>query len=171
MFQIEWDSQAIAQRDSFMQFQGEWDYFLEHSAKDLAEYAQTYFTPMLKGVRSSPGGNGDTAKSVQPSIAHNSNGFEISYNGLLSAYWLDVGNFPASQYIEASTFGLKSFPVDKRHGINMPMAKIHGMGHFTPGVPLHWSEETVKHMNDDDIAFEIMEKWLNVFLDEVVIKA
>jgi hypothetical protein len=170
MFKVEWDSKSVAQAKAFTDFRGDWEYMLEHTAKDLAEYAKTYFEPMLEGVRPSPKGNGDTKQSITYDISQHGTGFEVTYNGLLSAYYLDVGNFPASSVLTASQFGMKMFPVDKRFGVPFPAKEIHGMGHYTSGVPNHWSEETVRHMSDDDVAFEIAEKWMNVFLDEVVIR-
>jgi hypothetical protein len=166
MINLTWTEQAWNQANHFSEFESSWETFMHETAKDMAEYAKEYIKPMLN-VRTSPRGNGDTARSIDYSISTTGDGLEINYTGLLSAWWMDVGNFPAGEIMRAD--GIKAFPVDKRFGTPMYKKEIHGMGHFTPGVPTHWSEETVKHMDDDGVALEFAVKHLERFLSEVVI--
>lgn len=169
MITIGWTDQALAQATRFQDFKGDWDMALYKTSKDLADYAQQYFTPFLHSVRSSPSGNGDTARSVKSNITHTETGFEINYTGLISAYYMDVGNFDPGYVMTAASKGLKAFPVDRRFGTPTFSGAIHGMGYRTPGVPSHWSEETVKHMGTEGVAIEMAMKHMVEFLNEVVI--
>lgn len=168
MFTIQWTDMAKLQRDRFLSFGQGWESFMIQTSDELANYAQEYFKPMLN-VRSSPRGNGDTKDSIKHDITHGADGFTITYSGLLSAYYMDVGNFPPGAVLAANAFGMKNFPVDARYGAKRPSAQIHGMGSFTSGVPTHWSEETVKHMANDGKALEIAIEHMAEFLNEVVI--
>lgn len=166
---VQWTDQAIAQAQRFLSFEGDWDMSMYKTSRELAEYAQDYFTPFLKSVRSSPSGNGDTARSVKPMVQQNADGFEITYTGLISAYYMDVGNFAPGEVRYAASYGYKAFPVDRRFGNPNFMWMIHGMGARTPGVPNHWSEETAKHMSEDGVATEIAMNHFVEFMQSVVI--
>jgi hypothetical protein len=139
-----------------------------HTSEDLAKYAEEYFKPMLN-VRTNPRGNGDTKESIKHNINVHGDGFDIDFDGLLSAYYMDVGNFPAGQEMWAKSYGMSAFPVDKRFGSPIFTPVIHGMGSFTPGVPTHWSEKTVEHMASDGAAIDIAMNHFADFLREVVI--
>jgi hypothetical protein len=169
MFKIDWTPESISQKDRFLEFNSSWETMMEQNAHVLAEYAKEYFKPMLN-VRNNPRGNGDTAESIRYDINMNGGDFEVTYNGLLSALYMDVGNFPSGSVLSADEFGLKMFPVDKRFGVAFPTKTIHGMGHFTPGVPTHWSDETVRHMADDGVALEYAMEHLREFMSKVVIE-
>lgn len=162
-----WDQKAWDQADKFLAFRDDWDSFLMKTSKELADYAQEYFKPMLN-VRNNPRGNGDTKESIKSEITMNGDGFDIEYTGLLSAYYMDVGNFPAGQEMSARSFGMKAFPVDQRFGTPNWSAVIHGMGHYTSGVPTHWSEKTAEHLAEGK-AMEIAVDHFAEFLREVVI--
>lgn len=164
-----WTQSSWDQADKFLAFRDDWDTFMTKTAKELADYAQEYFKPMLN-VRNNPRGNGDTKESIQSEINHSADGFDIEYTGLLSAYYMDVGNFPAGQEMWANSYGMKAFPVDQRfYGKGMPYATvIHGMGHFTSGVPTHWSEKTAEHLAEGK-ALEIAVDHFAEFLRGVVI--
>lgn len=163
-----WDKLSLDQADRFVAFRGSYDIFLDRTAKELADYAVEYIKPMLN-VRNNPRGNGDTAASIQSSISQSDEGFDIDFNGLLSAYYMDVGNFPPGEVLDAASYGFKAFPVDQRFGNPNFQRTIHGMGSFTPGVPTHWSEKTATHMAEDGIAIESAMKYFSEFLSEVVI--
>lgn len=169
MFTIKWDDHAWAQAQRFQNYKGDWDESMYMMSRDLAEYAQEFFTPYLHSVRSDPAGNGETARSVHPVITQSKNGFVIEYTGLISAYYMDIGNFPPSYVMTADSKNLKAFPVDRRFGNTRFAKQIHGMGYETPGVPNHWSAETVKHMGEDGAALKIGMEWMEKFLSEVVI--
>jgi hypothetical protein len=166
---IQWTEQAWTQARRFLDFEGDWDKTMYMTSRDLTQYAQDFFTPYLHSVRSDPAGNGETARSVQPQVIQTDKGFEITYIGLISAYYMDVGNFPSGAVLDASEYGLKAFPVDRRFGNPFFAKTIHGMGAKTPGAPNHWSEETVKHMGEDGVAVEIALKHMNEFFRSVVI--
>jgi hypothetical protein len=140
-----WNQSAWDQADKFLAFRDDWDTFMMKTSKELADYAQEYFKPMLN-VRNNPRGNGDTRESIQSEINHSADGFDIEYTGLLSAYYMDVGNFPAGAVLDAGAFGMKAFPIDQRFGPPFLSRTIHGMGHYTSGVPTHWSEKTAEHL-------------------------
>jgi hypothetical protein len=163
-----WDSKSWEQADAFVAFGTGYDHFLVNTSKDLAEYAQEYFKPMLN-VRNNPRGNGDTKESIKYDITNPSGDFTIEYTGLLSAYYMDVGNFPAGAVLSSKAFGMNFFPIDKRFGPPFLARTIHGMGHYTPGAVTHWSEKTANHMAHDGVALEIAMEHFAEFLDQVVI--
>jgi hypothetical protein len=162
-----WNQSAWDQADKFLAFRDDWDTFMVKTSKELADYAQEYFKPMLN-VRNNPRGNGDTKESIQSEINHSADGFDIEYTGLLSAYYMDVGNFPAGAVLSAAAFEMKAFPVDARFGSPYFATEIHGMGHYTSGVPTHWSEKTATHLAEGK-ALEIAIDHFAEFLREVVI--
>jgi hypothetical protein len=169
-FNIEatWDSRAWDQAHAFESFGHAYDNFLIQTSKDLAEYAQEYFKPMLN-VRNNPRGNGDTKESIKYDITNPNGDFEIQYTGLISAYYMDVGNFPAGTVMTAKSKGMEFFPIDKRFGPPFLSRTIHGMGHYTPGAVTHWSEKTANHLAHDGVALEIAMEHFAEFLDSVVI--
>jgi hypothetical protein len=168
MLTLKWTDEAWSQAIRFLDAGLDWDRFMEKTTKDLAEYAQEYFKPMLN-VRTSPQGNGQTRDSIKYNIIRSGNEFTIEYTGLLSAYYMDVGNFPPGAVLDAQGFDMHFFPVDKRFGAAKPARYIHGMGSQTPGAPTHWSSKTAIHMAEDGAALEIALQHFSQFLHEVVI--
>jgi hypothetical protein len=162
-----WNQSSWDQADKFLAFQDDWNNFMTKTAQELADYAQEYFKPTLN-VRNNPRGNGDTKESIEAHINRKSDGFDIDYTGLLSAYYMDVGNFPAGQEMWANSYGMKAFPVDARFGSPIYSTVIHGMGHYTSGVPTHWSEKTVEHLAEGK-ALKIALEHFAEFLHGVVI--
>lgn len=122
-----------------------WASSFEAMAKELAILAENYFKPML-AVR--PNHTGATESSIRHEIHMSSDGFEITYYGLLSANYMDEGNFPPGAVLAADYYGYRAFPIDKRLGQPTFARTIHGMGARTPGVPTHWSEKTVEWLAD-----------------------
>jgi hypothetical protein len=134
-------------------------------AEDIAKVAEEYFKPMLN-VRGQH--TGALAASIQHTVTSRSNGWDLDYFGNFYGLYMDEGNFDPSVTLDASTFGMKAFPVDKRFGTPNFQSTIHGMGSLTPGVPTHYSEKTVEYLAEDkaaDLALKRMEE----FLSQVVI--
>jgi hypothetical protein len=162
-----WTQSSWDQANKFLAFRGDWDMFMYKTARELAEYAQEYFKPMLN-VRNNPRGNGDTKESIKAHITQSGDGFDIDFEGLLSAYYMDIGNGPPGVERWARSYGMHAFPVDQRFGSPVYATVIHGMGHYTSGVPTHWSEKTATHLAEGK-ALEIAVDHFAEFLREVVI--
>jgi hypothetical protein len=167
------DERSLKQLGYLQRWHSHW---LEHLHDDLAtalaEAARDYYKPFMKAKRTNVPGTGETAASVRYMINRKSDGFDIEYTGDLSALYMDTGNFPASEELRAPKGGVKkAFPVNKRSGVDVFFSTyIHGMGHYTPGVPTSASEKTVDWLEADKataLALKSMGDWL----DAVVIGA
>jgi len=130
----------------FMSVDNYWKPFMDALAKDLADLAVGHIKPMTVAQAEWNGcinGTGALSESVKSSISMAGNGFEITFDSLYYGKYMDVGNFPADSTITRSAH--KPFPVGARSGGEVTFSwTIHGMGHRTPGVPTHFSENTAE---------------------------
>ncbi|HDR8003426.1 TPA: hypothetical protein QCY70_004941 [Bacillus cereus] len=166
MISIRWEQSAHKQVAEFNEFHSKWDHMNRESAQRLAKMAEEYFKPMLN-VRSHR--TGQTERSIEHKIKHGSDGFEIEYHGLLSALYMDEGNFPAGQTLQAPRGAAqRAFPVDSRFGSPAFSPTIHGMGSLTPGAPTHWSEKTVEYLAEGP-GIDVLLHEMDAFLRQVVI--
>lgn len=164
---FKWDTASTRRITQFGEFEGKWNEMHKSSAPEIAKIAQDYFTPMLN-VRSQQ--TGATKDSITPLIEYSSNGWKVEYWGLLSALYMDVGNFPAGETLNAKDKGLKAFPVDKRFGNPYFRQTIHGMGARTPGAPTHWSTKTVKNLASTQKVTRVAANAMKEFLRTVVVR-
>lgn len=166
-FKILWDEKAWSQCLAFMEAGEYFDEMDKKLATEIAEIAEEYFKPMLN-VRSTR--TGDTARSIRHEIHTSGDEFSIEYYGLLSALYMDDGNFdPSDTRSVPLGKATKFFPVDARFGTYKPQTVIHGMGSLTPDAPTHWSMKTAEGLVSEGLAMDLLTENMAELLEKVVI--
>lgn len=117
-----------------------------------------YIKPEVKASGRWPGATGETQRGIDYEVSQRGSTWTINYLGTNMsktgrrshniAHMIDVGNFPASQAMFASTYGYKAFPIAGRAGaVDTYLSVIHGMGHTSPEYPKRFSEKGVYNLH------------------------
>lgn len=127
-----------------------------------------FIRPHTRGNNRWQPSTGETERSIRYEVNHRGHGWEIEYHGKESANFIDVGNFPATQVINASRYGYRAFPISGRAGrVNYLFSRIHGMGHVSPEYPKQFSDDAVSYLHKQ--VPSLAEDALQRFLDRLVI--
>lgn len=143
MLTFEWDANAQRIIDNFFNVEAYWKEFLKDFSYELGEQSVKYMKPMTVGKSKFYTGGQNLANSLQFHSDLIASGFDVTFEGLFYGNYMDVGNFPPEAQIARAS--KKPFPVGASRspaGEITFTRHIHGMGHYTPGVPTHFSEKT-----------------------------
>lgn len=150
MIEFIWDSHAQKLLNNFDHFETYWLDLMDGIADGLAEGALKTMRPLTVGKSTYYLGGEHLSKSLMSHINRSSGGFEITFTGLQHGWYMDKGNWPASE-IRYRSSG-KPWPVGaSRPGVSEDdisfLYGIHGMGNNPANGPTDFSNVTAKELS------------------------
>lgn len=171
VFNAHFSDLALQQVERFSAFQSTWNELLHVALAHEAYTAAMEHMKPLMHVRTDVPHTGALEASLVPHTTMRGDGFETEFYGLFYGLYMDDGNDSLGEAL-ASNYGLKTFPVDVRHGSQYykPMSVIHPMGSHTPGAPTHYSEKTAEWLAGDSGIGEMAMKYMETWLEGVIVR-